>query len=256
MAEHVDVVFINAKIATLNPDAAEAEAVAVRGERLIAVGSSAEIRELVGPDTAVVDLNGQRVVPGFVDAHCHPLETIWMKDDWVDARYPQTTSVAETLDKLRDWVTKTPTGEWIFVACVSATENKFVDKRLPTISELNTVAPDNPVLVANGAHMAIMNTAALDTLGIKKGQTSLPKGGKVLLDEHGEHTGVVTDGFADIPSSPDPSEVGKFYATEIAALWNPFGFTSMMAITPHQVMPALQAVSTTVATAFNDSNRQ
>ena len=219
----------------------------MRGERLIAVGSSAEIQKLVGPDTAVVDLHGQRMVPGFIDAHCHPLETIWMTNDWVDARYPQTTSVAETLDKLRDWVTKTPQGEWIFVACVSATENKFVDKSLPTLSELNAAAPDNPVLVANGAHMAILNTAALDTLSIKKGQTSLPKGGKVLLDEHGEYTGVVTDGFADIPSSPNPSEVGKFYATEIPALWNQFGFTSMMAITPHQAMPALQAVSTTVA---------
>lgn len=243
MADAADILFVNAAIATLDPGRPEAEAVAVRDGRFTAVGSTAEIRTLATADTKVVDLQGKRVVPGFIDAHCHPVETIWLKNDWVDARFPETTSVAATLDKLRDRVAQTPAGVWIFVACVSATENKFIEKRLPTITELDAAAPDNPVLVANGAHMSVINTAALNALDIKPGQTDLPRGGRVLLDAHGEHTGVVTDGFADVPSSPDPSEISGFYATGIAEFWNQYGFTSMLAITPRPAVAALRAVS-------------
>ena len=243
MPEQADVIFINARIATLDPDAPEAQAVAVRAGRVTAVGPETEIYQHISPRTTVIDLGGRRVVPGFIDAHSHPIETIWLKNDWVDARFPDTKSVAETLVKLRERVKDTAEGKWIFVACVSATENKFAEKRLPNIGELDAAAPDNPVLVSNGAHMSVINTAALNALGIKDRQTALPKGGKLLLDDSGKHTGVVTDGFADMPASPDPSEVGAFYASGIAEFWNSYGFTSIMAITPHHAVPALQAVS-------------
>lgn len=243
MSDSAEVVFVNAMIATLNPEVPQAEAVAVAGGRFVAVGTAAEVETLIGSGTRVVDLHGKRVVPGFVDAHCHPIETLWLKDDWVDARFPGVTSVAETLGRLRERAGRTAKGQWIFVACVSATENKFAEKRLPTLAELDAAAPDNPVLLANGAHMAVINTAALNALDIREGQTGLPKGGKVLLDTDGRHTGVVTDGFADIPSSPDPAEVAGFYATEIPRFWNQYGFTSIMAITPHHAVAALQAVS-------------
>lgn len=238
-----DIVFVNGVITTLDPAVPEVQAVAVKDGRFAATGTDAEIRGTASAGTPVVDLQGRRVVPGFIDAHCHPIETIWLKNDWVDARFPQTTSVAQVLREIRSQVAKTAAGQWVFVACVSASENKFQEKRLPTLAELDAAAPNNPVLVSNGAHMAVVNTAALDALGIAEGQTRLPRGGKVLLDSQGRHTGVITDGFADIPSSPDPSEVAGFYATGIAEFWNRFGFTSVMAITPHHAVPALQAVS-------------
>ena len=246
-AESADVIFVNGAITTLDPAHPQAEAVAVAGGRFVAVGGDAEIRKHAGDATEVVDLKGRRVVPGLIDAHCHPIETLWMKDDWVDARFPDTTSVAATLGKLRDRAATTAKGEWIFVACVSASENKFVEKRLPTKEELSTAAPDNPVILGNGTHMAIVNDTALTVLKIGKGTAKLPKGGTVLIDEDGEPTGVITDGFADIPSSPQPSEISSYVSQGIPEFWNAHGYTSLLAITPHQVVPAVQAVSATLA---------
>lgn len=241
-----DVIFVNGKFTTLDDSDSEAEAVAVTGGRFTAVGSRSEIEKFATTDTAVIDVAGRRVVPGLIDAHCHPIETLWMKDDWVDARFPSTDSVAETLKKLSDRAATAKPGEWIFVACVSASENKFTEKRLPTKAELDRAAPDNPVILGNGTHMAIVNSTALKVLGITRGQTTLPKGGSVLLDDDHEPTGVITDGFADIPSSPHPSEVAGYIAQGIPEFWNAHGYTSLMAITPHQVVPALQAVSAEV----------
>ncbi len=241
-----DVIFVNGLITTLDPAKPAAEAVAAAAGRIVAVGTSDEIRKHAGDATKVVDLKGRRVVPGLIDAHCHPVETLWMKDDWVDARFPGTKSVAETLDKLRERAGKTAKDEWIFVACVSASENKFAEKRLPTKDELTKAAPDNPVILGNGTHMAIVNDTALKALKIGKGTAKLPKGGTVLLDKDGEPTGVITDGFADIPSSPQPSEIAGYVAKGIPEFWNAHGYTSLMAITPHQVVPAVQAVSTKV----------
>lgn len=242
-----DIVFLNGAITTLDPAKPDVEAVAVKDGRFVAVGTDAEVRACAGETTRVVDLAGLRVVPGLIDAHCHPVETLWMKDDWVDARYPGTDSVAVTLDKLRDRAALTARGEWIFVACVSASENKFVEKRLPTRAELDAAAPDNPVILGNGTHMAIVNTAALEALGITKGQTRLPKGGTVLLDEHGDPTGVITDGFADIPSAPPAGEIAAYLSRGIPEFWNQHGYTSLLAITPHHVVPAIQSASTNAA---------
>ncbi len=242
----IDAVFVNGKITTLGGAAPEVQAVAVSEGRIVAVGTDSEIKKLASPTTAVVDLEHRRVVPGLIDAHCHPVETLWMKDDFVDARFPDTKSVAETLDKIRDRVTKTAKDEWIMVACVSASENKFAEKRLPTKAELDAASPDNPLILGNGTHMAIANTAALKAMDVKKGQHNLPKGGTVLLDDSGEPTGVITDGFADIPVAPAASEVEGYYAKGIPEFWNEHGYTSVLAITPHQVVPALQDVSTKV----------
>lgn len=241
-----DVIFVNGKFSTLDDTVPQAEAVAVTGGRFSAVGTRAEVEKLAGPATEVVDLGGRRVVPGLIDAHCHPVETLWMKDDWVDARFPGTDSVATTLKKLAARAATTAKGEWIFVACVSASENKFTEKRLPSKAELDHAAPDNPVILGNGTHMAIVNSAALTVLKIRNGQTKLPKGGTVLLDDQGEPTGVITDGFADIPSSPQPSEIAGYIAHGIPEFWNAHGYTSLMAITPHQVVPAVQAVAAKV----------
>ena len=117
---------------------------------------------------------------------------------------------------------------------------------MPSKAELDHAAPHNPVILGNGTHMAIVNSTALTALGITTGQTKLPKGGTVLLDDSGEPTGVITDGFADIPSSPQPGEIAGYIEKGIPEFWNSHGYTSVMAIVPHQVVSALQAVSTKV----------
>ena len=241
-----DTIFVNGKFWTVNPAQPEAEAVAVKGGVFVAVGTSDQVRAMTDGGTKVVDLQGRRVLPGLVDAHTHPLETLWMKSDWVDARYPETPSVAVALSNIAARIAKTAPGDWVYVACVSASENKFAERRLPTKAELDQVAPANPVILANGAHMAVVNSKALEVMGITKGVTRLPKGGGVLTDSDGNPTGVITDGFADIPSSPKPEEIAAYYGHDIAAFWNQYGFTSMLAITPHQAVPVLQQVSRTM----------
>ena len=165
-----------------------------------------------------------------------------MKSDWVDARYPETPSVAVTLQKIAARAKASQPGEWIYVACVSASENKFAEKRLPTRAERDAVSPDNPLVRGTGTHMAIATTKALQALGT----TRLPKGGGVLLDAAGNPTGVITDGFADIPGSPRPEEIVTYYTKGIPAFRNQFGYTSVLAITPHPALPVLQQVSTSV----------
>lgn len=242
-AEVADSVFINGLITTLDPATPQAEAVAVKDGRFIAVGTAADIAAYRGDATQVIDLQGRRVLPGLIDAHTHPLETLWMKSDWVDARYPDTPSVAMALQKITARAKTAKPGEWIYVACVSASENKFAEKRLPTRAELDAAAPDNPVVLSNGTHMSVVNSQTLAALGVTKGTTRLPRGGSVMLDSAGNPTGVITDGFADIPGSPTPEEIADYYANGIPAFWNQHGFTSMMAITPSKALPVLQQVS-------------
>lgn len=246
--EKADIVFLNGQIETLNQRQPKANAVAVKNEKFIAIGSDQKIKSFIGPDTKVVNLNQQLVVPGFVDAHTHPMETIWLKEVWVDARYPGTPSVKQALENIAKRVQSTPRDQWIYVAGVSASENKFSEKRLPSKAELDQVAPNNPVIMANGAHMAIANSAALAKMGVKKGVTKLPHGAGVLADKNGEPNGVITDGMGDIPGSPTPQEIARYYATDIAKFWNSYGFTSVMAITPAAAIPIMQSVSLSTPT--------
>ena len=242
-AAEPEAVYFNAKIVTLDAAGSTAGAVAVQDGKVLKLGSADEIKKLAGPSTRLVDLGGKTVVPGLIDAHCHPMETIMMKETWVDCRYPQTPSVKQALINIADWAKKTPKGEWIYVACVSASENKFVEKRLPTKAELDAAAPDNPVVLANGAHLCVINSQAIKRLGIKKGMRRLPKGGTVILDKTGEPTGVLADAQADIPLNISPAQLEHYYTKGIQEFWNRQGFTSLLAITPADALPVLQKVS-------------
>ncbi len=238
-----EAIFFNGKIVTLDAAGSTAGAVAVQDGKILKVGSTDEIKKLAGPLTRLVDLGGKTVVPGLIDAHCHPMETIYLKEAWVDCRYPQTKSVKQALANLAAWVKKTPKGAWIYVACVSASENKFAEKRLPTKAELDAVAPDNPVLLANGAHQCVINSPAIKLVGIKKGEGRLPHGATVILDKNGEPTGALADAMADIPTNPSLAELKRYYTKEIQEFWNQQGFTSLLAITPAAALPVLQLVA-------------
>ncbi len=238
-----DVIFFNGKIVTLDRAESIANAVAVKQGRFVKVGSADEVKKLAGPSTRLVDLRGKTVVPGLVDAHCHPMETIMMKDGWVDARYPGCASVKQALAQIAAWVKHTPKDKWVFVACVSASENKFAEKRLPTKAELDAVAPNNPVVLADGAHLAVSNSMALKMLGVTKGVSTLKGGGHAILDKDGEPNGTLTDAMGIIPTTPSPGDLERYYMSEIQDFWNQYGFTSLMAITPAPALPVLQAVS-------------
>jgi predicted amidohydrolase YtcJ len=238
-----DAVFFNGKIVTLDAAGSTVGAVAVKDGKILKVGPSDEIRKLAGASTHLVDLGGKTVVPGLIDAHCHPMETIMMKDGWVDARYPACPSVKQALTNIAAWIKNTPKEKWVFVACVSASENKFAEKRLPNKAELDAVAPDNPVIVADGAHLAVANSMALKMLGVTKGVSALKGGGRAILDKDGEPNGTLTDAMGAVPTTPTLNDLERYYGTGIQDFWKQYGFTSVMAITPAAALPVLQALS-------------
>ncbi len=240
-----DVIYFNGKIVTLDLAGSTAAAVAVKDGKFLQVGSTDAMRKLAGAATQLVDLNGKLVVPGLVDGHTHPMETIMMKDTWVDARFPGTPSVKQALANIAAWMKNTPKGKWVFVACVSASQNKFVEKRLPSKAELDAVAPDNPVVVANGAHMAVANSMALRLLGVSSTNTALKGGGRALLGKDGQPDGTLTDAMGAVPTTPTVAELQSYYASGIQDFWKPYGFTSVLAITPAAALPVLQAVAKT-----------
>jgi predicted amidohydrolase YtcJ len=238
-----DVIFFNGKIVTLDAAGSTVEAVAVKDGNILKVGGSDEMKKLAGAPTRLVDLKGKTVVPGLIDAHCHPMETIMMKDGWVDARFPACPSVKQALANIAAWLKNTPKEKWVFVACVSASENKFVEKRLPTKAELDSVAPDNPLVLADGAHLAVANSMALKMLGVTKGVSKLKGGGRAMLDKDGEPNGTLTDGMGAIPTTPTLADLERYYSTGIQDFWKPYGFTSVLAITPAAALPVLQAIA-------------
>jgi len=238
-----EVIYFNGKIVTLDAAGSIAGAVAVKDGKFLKVGNTDDVRKLAGSRTILVDLDGRLVVPGLIDGHTHPMETAMMKDSWVDARYPGTASVSQALANITAWVQHTPKGKWIFVACVSASENKFTEKRLPTKAELDAVAPNNPVALANGTHMAIVNSMALRVLGITSKNVALKGGGRALLGKDGQPSGTLTDAMDAVPTTPTIDDLKRYYTREIQDLWKPYGFTSVLAITPAAALPVLQAVA-------------
>ena len=101
-----DAIYFNANIVTLDVKKSSAGAVAVKDGKFLAVGNLADIKKFAGRSTKLVDLEGKTVVPGLIDAHCHPMEAMMMKKTWVDCRYPETPSVKKALEHIAAWAKK------------------------------------------------------------------------------------------------------------------------------------------------------
>ena len=238
-----DVIYYNANIVTLDAKGTTAKAVAVKDGKFLKVGGADEVKQLAGSATRMVDLGGKTVVPGLIDAHTHPVETMYLSTDFVNCRYPGVPSVKQALRNITDSVKTAKNGEWIFAACVSASQSKFAEKRMPTLAELDSVSPDNPLVVLDGTHLFVANSKALETLGVKKGMTKLPHGGGIGLDNEGNPNGTLTDAFADVPSKLTPVQLAHFFTFDIQKFWNSWGFTSMLGITQGDVVPVLLKVA-------------
>ncbi len=159
-----DLVLTNGKIITVDERFTIAEAVAVAGERIVAVGTSAEIAALGGPDTAVIDVGGRAVIPGLIDNHMHLLRagTTWT----YEVRWDGVGTRREALDLLRGKAAATEPGEWIYTLGGWAIA-QFADDPSPLLrEELDAVAPDHPVLMQESYYRAYLNSLALETFGL------------------------------------------------------------------------------------------
>jgi predicted amidohydrolase YtcJ len=186
--EKADLVIINGKIHTVDPGRPSAEAVAVRGETIIAVGSSAEISRLAEKGkTRVIDARGRLVLPGFNDAHVHfgPLDP-----DYIELRY--TTDPAVITEKVRAQVLKSKPGELIRGGHWE--HEMFNDRKWPSKELIDKVSPDNPVVLSRAdGHSVLVNSFVLKASGITK-KTPDPFGGEIQRDPvTGEPTGILKE---------------------------------------------------------------
>ncbi|MFL9897938.1 amidohydrolase [Paraburkholderia fungorum] len=177
----------NGRFTTLDKRKPTAEAVAIGDGVFTAVGSNIEILMLAGDATQVIDLNGRSVLPGLIDNHLHIIRgglNFNMELRWDGVR-----SLATAMEMLRRQVAVTPPPQWVRVVG-GFTEHQFVEKRLPTIDEINAIAPDTPVFILHLYDRAILNAAALRVVGYTR-ETPEPPGGEIVRDAAGNPTGLL-----------------------------------------------------------------
>ena len=165
-----------------------AQAVAVFGDRIVAVGSAEEIDAWRGPSTRLIDADGRLLLPGFDDAHVHFLSGGLQLDrvQLYDAATPQ-----EFARRIGERARITPKGEWIEGG--SWDDMKWTPAQLPTRQLIDPVSRETPVFVSRyDGHMALANSFALRLAGITA-KTPDPPGGTIVRDAHGEPTGVLKD---------------------------------------------------------------
>src|ERR1700732_2063556 len=153
------------RFATLDRGNRLASAVAISKGKFVAVGSDKDVMNLAGPDTQIIELKGRRVLPGLIDNHLHIIRgglNFNMELRWDGVR-----SLATAMEMLKHQVAMTPPPQWVRVVG-GFTEHQFAEKRLPTIGEINSIAPDTPVFILHLYDRAILNAAALRVGGYTK----------------------------------------------------------------------------------------
>lgn len=184
-----DLVLLNGKVFTVDPAQPWAQAVAIRGNRFVMVGSDEQARKLVGSDTQAIDLQGRLVLPGFNDAHLHFANggLYLLGIDLRPARDEK-----EFARILKDYIYKTPKGEWITGG--NWDHENWPSKRHPHRELIDPFSADHPVLVSRlDGHMALANSLALMLAGITR-DTPDPQGGEIVRDRKtGEPTGILRD---------------------------------------------------------------
>ena len=182
-----DLILHGGVFTTLDRAQPQASAVAIRNGRFQAVGSDAQIVPLAGERTRVIDLEGRPVLPGLCDNHTHIIRGGLNFN--MELRWDGVKSLAHAMDMLRQQVAITPPPQWVRVVG-GFTEHQFDEKRLPTIAELNAIAPDTPVFILHLYDRALLNRAALRAVGYTK-DTPEPPGGEIVRDAQGNPTGLL-----------------------------------------------------------------
>ena len=170
-----------------------AEAVAICGERIVAVGTSAEVLAGARPETRRIDLAGRLVVPGFNDSHVHLIDGA---NELVEVDLRSASSAREVASRLQGYVATQPKGRWILGGFWD--HEAWPGRQLPTRADIDAVTPDHPVFVQRlDGHMGLANSLALKLAGITR-DTPVPDGGAIVRDAAGEPTGMLKDNAMDL----------------------------------------------------------
>ncbi|MEP4077435.1 amidohydrolase [Haloferula sp.] len=193
-ATHGTTVFTGGTVLTVDDNFSEAEAIAIRDNRILAVGTDAEVRDAAGDGATVVDLDGKSVLPGFIDPHTHVIagSVVDSVMDYVGmAKYG---TVAEVLAHIAARASKTPAGEWLVFRNFDPAVQEGPDAL--TFAELDAVSTDHPIFVLNASgHLAYANSKAFEVSGVTNNVED-PPGGEFVRDASGKLVGVMKNNVA------------------------------------------------------------
>ena len=186
-SKKADLILHNARIATQDGKRSFAEAVAIQGNRFLAVGSEKEVMAYKGDRTQLIDVNGRTVIPGLNDTHTHLIRGGLNYN--MELRWDGVPSLADALRMLKEQALRTPAPQWVRVIG-GWSEFQFAERRMPTLAEINAVSQDVPVFVLNLYDRALLNQAALKALGIDR-NTVPPPDSIIEKDRNGNPTGML-----------------------------------------------------------------
>jgi predicted amidohydrolase YtcJ len=209
----------------MDESAPAAEAMLVRGDRIAAIGSLGEVEAAADRDTRRVDLEGQAVIPGFNDAHCHIL-SLGQNLRQIDVSADAVRAIGDVQRAVRERAGGTPLGEWVLGRGYD--QNMLAERRHPTRQELDEATDRHPVVLWHtSGHVLTANSLALERAGITA-ETDDPPGGVVDRDEHGEPTGLLKESAMELIGAavprPDVAE-GAAAIREAMSLMGSFGIT-------------------------------
>ncbi len=200
----------NAKVITIDSRDSVAEAVAVRGDRILAVGTVAEVARLAGPETRTIDAGGKTLLPGLYDSHVHPMGA---SSSEKDHPIPSYRSLADVIAYIKERAGAEPKGTWVVVRYAFPT--RLEESRFPTRAELDAVAPDHPVLHQAGP-AGVVNSKALAVSGVTRDTPDPPAGTIVKDPKTGEPTGLLRNAYSVLKGLPGDAYGGsKAQETEL-----------------------------------------
>lgn len=187
-----DYCFINGSVVTINDNDDIAQAVAVKGNRIIYVGSNEGVKDFIDNKTNVINLEGKSVTPGFIDCHVHPILAGFFGGAIIDITYPKCTSNKQMLEIIHEAACITPKGQWIKVWGYD--QNKYSEHVHPTIEQLDAAAPEHPVQCMRiCGHLGVYNTPALAKGGIYTAEDAKKFPENQLVVKDGKLTGMAKD---------------------------------------------------------------
>ena len=223
-----DLILVNGTVITVDASDRIAEAVAIRGDRIIAVGDSAFIESLARANTRRIDLDGRTVTPGLLDAHAHFSPSQFNRPDILDLSYPHTKSIQDVQEAVAARAKNVPAGGWIQGR--GWDEGKFKERRLLTAQDLDTVAPDHPIWLSHTmGHYGVANSAALRLAKVHR-ERSDPPSGTIDRDSSGHPTGVLKETAQDLVTAlipPLTAQEMERGMREMARAFNAEGMTGV-----------------------------
>jgi predicted amidohydrolase YtcJ len=223
-----DLIISNAKIWTGDDTRPKAQAVAVLGERIVAVGSNAEVAVLRGPETKVIDAGGKLLIPGFNDAHVH---FVGASAELDQVQLKEAASVEEFVRRIQERAKNTPKGQWMLGG--SWDETRWSPPNLPSKDLIDGFTPDIPVFLNRyDGHAALANSAALKLAGITA-QTKDPPGGVIVRDGDGNPTGILKDAAAEMVIKVIPP---MSHDERLAAIRRGLEYAASLGVTSFQEM--------------------